>query len=253
MSGSKLSPPAAAEARPSLAADQPLGLTVHAMPAPADLARRHWGRVKMVLVLLVCAAPVIASYFTFYVIRPGSGAAAYGTLITPPRPLPALAGVDLDGRPRPLPALSGQWLLVVLGGGACATDCEHRLFMQRQLREMTGRERDRIDKLWLVTDDAPVAPALRAALDATPAMHIVRLPRAAVAGWLQPANGQVLEDHLYLVDPLGQWMMRMPAAADPAKVRRDIDRLLRAAASWDKPGRTPSAAALPAGASRPVP
>jgi len=49
--------------------------------------------------------------------------------------------------------------------------------------------------------------------------------------------GRALEDHLYLVDPMGEWMMRMPADPDPAKVKRDLDRLLRASASWDQPGR----------------
>jgi len=29
----------------------------------------------------------------------------------------------------------------------------------------------------------------------------------------------------------------MPAAPDPAKAKRDLDRLLRASASWDTPGR----------------
>ena len=55
------------------------------------------------------------------------------------------------------------------------------------------------------------------------------------AGW-QPAAGQALEDHLYLVDPMGEWMMRVPADPEPAKVKRDLDRLLRASASWDRAG-----------------
>jgi hypothetical protein len=31
----------------------------------------------------------------------------------------------------------------------------------------------------------------------------------------------------------------MPAAPEPAKVKRDLERLLRASASWDTPGREP--------------
>ena len=193
--------------------------------------------MKMLLVLLACAAPVVASYFTFYVVRPGGGGAAYGALIHPTVPMPELTGTALDGKPVPLAALQHQWLIVAVDGGACPQACEQRLYMQRQLREMLGRERDRVDKIWLVTDDAPIPAALREALTATPAMQIVRLPRAAVAAWLRPAEGQALEDHLYLVDPMGRWMMRVPANPDPAKVKRDLDRLLRASGSWDQPGR----------------
>jgi hypothetical protein len=101
-----------------------------------------------------------------------------------------------------------------------------------------------------------VAPALQQALAATPGMQMLRVPRATVAAWLKPAPGQALEDHLYIVDPLGEWMMRAPADADPNKLKRDIDRLLRASASWDKAGRQAlrgdAAAAVPdAAASRP--
>ena len=49
--------------------------------------------------------------------------------------------------------------------------------------------------------------------------------------------GAALEEHLYVVDPMGEWMMRMPANPDPGKVKRDLERLLRASAGWDKPGR----------------
>jgi hypothetical protein len=58
-----------------------------------------------------------------------------------------------------------------------------------------------------------------------------------LATWLVPAAGQRLEDHLYLVDPLGNWMLRFPAKLDPKQAKRDLDRLLRASAFWDKEGR----------------
>lgn len=47
-------------------------------------------------------------------------------------------------------------------------------------------------------------------------------------------------EHLYVVDPMGNWMMRFPARMDlkgAAKAKRDLDRLLRASSSWDQPGR----------------
>ena len=109
--------------------------------------------------------------------------------------------------------------------------------MQRQLREMTGRERERIDKLWLVTDGAPVRPELRAALAAAPSTQVLRVPAADLAQWLAPAPGESLDAHLYLIDPMGRWMMRAPPQGDPAKFKRDLERVLRASSSWDTPGR----------------
>lgn len=221
---------------------EPLALTVHSLPLAVvdERQRRTWsGRVQAVLILLVCAAPVLASYWVFYVVRPSGGEAAYGSLILPTVALPDVVATDLQGGRVPLRSLKGQWLLVVVGPASCDADCEQRLFQQRQLREMLGRERDRVDKVWLVTDGSLPKPELRQALSAPPPLTMLRLPHAVVAGWLQPGPGHTLEEHLYIVDPMGEWMMRMPAAPEPARVRRDLERLLRASASWDTAGRGP--------------
>jgi hypothetical protein len=217
----------------------PLALTVHAVPAhdlDADRRRTAMGRLKMLMVLAICAAPVIASYLTYFVIRP-EGRSNYGALILPTRSLPPLNLRTLDGQPYDARQLKGQWLLVAVGPGRCDTACDERLFTQRQLREMLGRERERIDKLWLITDGQAPAAALRAKAEAKPPLTMLLADGAAVSGWLQAAPGQALEDHLYLVDPMGEWMMRFPAKPEPAKVKRDLERLLRASSSWDQPGR----------------
>ena len=60
---------------------EPGGATQAPRPAPADVRRRTIaGRWKMLAVLLVFAAPVIASYLTYYVIRP-EGRTNYGELV----------------------------------------------------------------------------------------------------------------------------------------------------------------------------
>ena len=243
MSGSNSSDASIARApghSPEAGADHPLGLTVHNLPeagnAVAHAQNTRHGRWKMLAVLLVCAAPVIASYFTYYVVRP-DGRRNYGELIQPPRPLPDLAAVALDGTPSQLPALKGQWLLVSVGGGACDALCQQHLYLQRQLRESVGKEKDRVDWVWLVTDGAPIPATIAPALQ--PA-RVLRVDKAALARWLAPASGHALTEHLYVVDPQGHWMLRFPAhmdAKDAVRARRDLDRLLRASASWDPPGR----------------
>jgi hypothetical protein len=221
--------------------DEPLGLTVHSLPVPQEVlaedARRTLsGRMKMLLVMVICAAPVVASYLTYYVIRPDARR-SYGELIEPQRPLPALPAAALDGKPVLLSSLKGQWLLVSVAGGACDPECEKHLYLQRQLRESLGKDKDRVDWIWLVTDNAPVRAELRNALaQAT----VLRVDAQQLARWLAPEQGHVLADHLYVVDPMGNWMMRFPAGLDmpgAAKAKRDIERLLRASASWDEPGR----------------
>jgi len=69
---------------------------------------------------------------------------------------------------------------------------------------------------------------------------VLRVPSAGVSAWVVPAAGHQASEHLYLVDPLGNLMMRFPAqvdASNAARVKRDLDRVLRASASWDQAGR----------------
>lgn len=221
--------------------NHPLGMTVYDLPSPTDVAqtdakRTASGRLRMLLVLLVCASPVIASYFTYYVVRP-EGRRNFGELIEPMRVLPSTHGQTLTGETLPLSQLKGQWLLVSVSGGACDEACQRYLYLQRQIWAGLGKERPKAEWVWLVKDDANIDPALLPALkEAT----VLRVSERELSQWLVPATGQTLSDHLYLVDPQGMWMMRFPAqltAEGAVKVKRDMERLLRASASWDEPGR----------------
>ena len=225
---------------PQATGPESLTFTLHGTPAPMldyPAAQSRRGRVMMLLILAACALPVVASYFTYYVIRP-QGRANYATLVEPQRPLPALDALpaqDLDGHSVPLTILKGQWLLVAVAPAGCGRLCEDNLFLERQLREMMGAERDRIAKVWLVDSPEPVAPALAAAMAAKPPVAMYRVERQALARWLEPEFGHKLEEHLYIVDPLGNWMMRTPAKADPVRLKKDVERLLRASAWWNRP------------------
>ena len=122
MSGSNSSTPDANAAPDHGAAG--LSFTVHSMPAAElDERRTRYGRLKMLLVLLVCAAPVIASYLTYFVIRP-QGRTNYSELVQPQQPLPVdLPLTDLQGQAVVAEKLKGQWLLVVVAGAACNETC----------------------------------------------------------------------------------------------------------------------------------
>lgn len=220
--------------------DQPLAMTVHSMPLAPELqesvTRTRYGRLKMFLVLLVCAAPVIASYFTYYVIRP-DGRRNFGELIDPQRTLPDVTGITLAGEKHNLQSLKGQWVLMSVAGGACDAMCTHHLYLQRQLREGLGKDKDRLDWVWLVDDDAPIDPKLQSALQQA---LVIRVPKEQLRAWLQPQADHALAEHLYLVDPIGNWMMRFPARLENEqfpKVKRDLERVMRASAFWDKAGR----------------
>lgn len=183
------------------------------------------GRWKLFLVVLICASPMIASYLTYFVIKPQSRT-NYGELIDPrSHPMPSLGSTSLDGKPTELDAYKGKWIMLQADGGECAEKCRTKLFQQRQLRLTTGKEMERIERVWLVTDDKPVDTTLLREYDGT---RVLRADPAKLRQWLPVEEGAGIADHVYMIDPLGNLMMRFPKNPDPNKMKKDISKLLRA-------------------------
>jgi peroxiredoxin len=190
-------------------------------------AKRRRGRWMLWLVLLVCASPLIASYFTYYVLKPETRT-NYGALIDQrAHPVPDLASTTLDGRPAPLQAFKGKWVMLMTGSGACEEACRKQLFAMRQLRLMQGKEMARIERVWLILDREPLETMVIREFDGT---HMLRADPAVVKGWLPVDAGTGVDQHIYLIDPLGHLMMRFPRDPEPRKVYKDIYKLLKASA-----------------------
>lgn len=165
-------------------------------------------RTTLLLIALACAAPVIlATLAYFFGWAPGSSA-NYGELI-PPR--------QLEGAP--FEKLRGKWVLVAFDGAACDSTCEKKLYYMRQTRRAQGKEQVRIERLWLLTDGGRPRPELLAALEDA---HVA----PADARLLEPFPGNPA-DHIYLVDPLGNLMLRFPRDPDPKRIIKDLNRLLK--------------------------
>ena len=187
--------------------------------------QRQTGRRKLFIVLAICAAPLLASYFTYYVIKPQSRT-NYGTLLDPRSyPMPALGSTALDGTALSLEAYKGKWLMLQVNDADCQEICKKRLYDMRQLRAAQGREMERIERIWLITDGKPLDTMLMREYDG---MRHLRVTRQALQAWLPVESGAELSDHIYLVDPLGNLMMRYPKDADPNKIKKDLVKLLKA-------------------------
>lgn len=216
-----------------------LALSVHSLPDPLrrqDSALRS-GRIKLLAILLVCSLPALIAYLAFFVVRP-HGEAALGTLIAPVRPMPEAQAETVDGRPVRLSSLKGQWLLVKIDGAACGSDCQKQLMLLRQFRLMLGKDMDRVDWVWLVDDQGAFDPVLAGHLKQDGAT-VLRVPPTVLQAWFASAR-QPLVPSIFVVDPMGNAMMRFPAVFDSAgaaKARRDMGHLLRASEAWDGPGR----------------
>jgi cytochrome oxidase Cu insertion factor (SCO1/SenC/PrrC family) len=179
--------------------------------------RARGGKRTLLLIAAVTLAPVIASYAAYYLF-PRSPAVNYGTLL-PTAPIEGIEGTRPDGSPFRLEDLRGRWVLLALGRGDCGAACERKLYATRQARTMQGREQERVVRAWLVVDDGEPAAAL---LAQHPGLVVVRVAEAV------PARFPGGADALYLIDPLGNLVLRYPDDPDIKGLAKDLTRLLKA-------------------------
>lgn len=178
-------------------------------------------RAKFLLLIGLFALPVVMAYIAYYGWRP-AGHTNYGELIKA-RPLQHTAGVRNGATPFDLQQLRGKWLMVHVGRAACDAACAQQLYYMRQVRIAQGKDQSRIVRLW-VLDDAGTPDATL--LKEHPDLVVWRPDRAAfVAQWPAAAD---LSAHIYLIDPLGNLMLRFPASAEPKRMMKDLKLLLKA-------------------------
>jgi cytochrome oxidase Cu insertion factor (SCO1/SenC/PrrC family) len=186
-------------------------------------AKRAKARRTLIAVFAVFAAPLIAAILAFNFWRP-STTSNYGELLTP-RTLPALALSDLDGKAVTLESLRGKWLLVHVDSGACEASCRDKLYKLRQVRLAQGKHLDQVERVFFIIDAQAPAPDLLRTYEGT---HFWRASDArAVMEALQAPDAQA---RIFIVDPIGQLMMRFPPEADPGKMLKDLKRLLKVSA-----------------------
>ena len=177
-------------------------------------------RINLWLIGALCVAPVVASYVAFYLLPP-AGHTNYGELLET-RPLPQARLQLIDGTPFQLDRLKGKWLLLMVDSGGCDEYCRRKLLNLRQLRLTQGKDMDRIERVWLFNDNtAPPA----AVITDFPGTWLVRAAGSELLAQL-PAQ-RTPADHIYVVDPLGNLVLRYPRDADPTKIIKDLARLLK--------------------------
>ena len=175
----------------------------------------------MLAIAALCLAPFLAALIAYFYLQP-QGGMNYGELI-PARPLIDPPLRHLDQRAFRLSELKGKWVLLQFDQADCAAACKAKLYNMRQVRLALGREMERIERVWLILDEAPLETRLMREYDGT---RMLRAGGSSLLGEFPPSGG--LRDHIYLIDPFGNLMLRFPKEADPRRMHKDLARLLRA-------------------------
>jgi cytochrome oxidase Cu insertion factor (SCO1/SenC/PrrC family) len=176
---------------------------------------------KLLLLVAVMIAPIAFSYMLFYWGSP-SGSVNYGELIEFKKALPNVALRQTNGEAFNISQLRGKWIMLVVDSGECGEPCRKKLYHMRQVRLMQNKKMDRIERVWLIDDDKIPETVIKEDFKGTIFIS------AQKNKLLKEIPAKVSRhDHIYIIDPLGNLMMRFPKDIDPAKIAKDIKRLLK--------------------------
>ncbi len=176
-------------------------------------------RRKFLLLLVLMCAPVVISYALYFLeYRPESK--HYGDLV----PIVKVAGKGTnltDNTILRMKDFHGKWVLVAIDSGHCDEACQKKLYYMRQVRLVQGKQKHRIERIWLINDDTIPDAELTKQYEG---MYFVNAKDSEILSFIETKEEQI--KHIYLIDPIGNLMMRFPENVDGTKMGHDIKRLL---------------------------
>lgn len=194
------------------------------------------GRGALIGLAALFFVPLLGAFWLYYAggWRP-AGSTNYGELITPARPLPAATFVHPDGGAVRADLLRGKWTLLYIGDGACDEACSKALWTIRQTRLLLAEDMDRVQRVFVaetgccnrefLAREHPGLETVTASGDSAGAW-LAQFPRGTVPASATAATVNSKE-FIYVIDPLGNLMMRFDVAENPKGLLKDLERLLK--------------------------
>ena len=179
------------------------------------------GRRQFLLMALFFFGPLAVAFVIYYGFdwRP-AGSTEHGELVLPPV---VLSDVAL-GEPRgdETPQFRRKWSLIMIEDNGCPDTCQAMLYETRQVRTALGRENTRVQRVLMITGDHDAETITMQHPD------VVIVDAAGEAGeTLQPSIAPLAREYVYLVDPIGNLMMRFPRDTSMRDIHTDLKKLLK--------------------------
>jgi len=195
-------------------------------PQPLSEKSIRTSRLRVLLLAAFFFLPLAFSFFLYYgnLWRPHS-TTNKGDLITPARPLPAIALTLADGSQSAPNILQGKWTWIYIGDGQCDTRCRTALADIRQARLLLSEKIDRVQRLFLATGVCCDQEYLNRE---HPGLIVARFdkPQLATHFMLDATIAPENAGRIYLIDPLGNLMMSYARDAPSMGLLEDIKQLL---------------------------
>ena len=204
---------------------------------PEDQVAPKRSNATLWVMIVLFALPNLAAFY-FYLNRDSIDFSSLttntGTIITPVRQVPEITLTKIDDTPFQTSSLKGKWIMLSIGSSSCSQDCQDNLYKMRQVRKATGEFYKRVDRLFLLTDTENLNSFQSLLNKEYPKLTVIKPPASAenMQAYenlfaLFSVKGEPVQDGIYFIDPLGNYMMAFPAQTEAKKILKDLMRLLK--------------------------
>ena len=185
---------------------------------------RARGQRTLLIVAALFLVPVAVAFTLYYgkLWRPANSASK-GELIDPARPLVVAGLRHPDGTPAGPEVLSGKWTLIYIGDGRCDDACRNALVFGRQSRLALNNEMTRV-QIVLLANEHCCEPQIE---QHVPGIRMFDASSIDAAPLLAQFPDERRARSLFIVDPLGNLMMRHDAAETSKDLLTDLKKLLK--------------------------
>ncbi|HLQ25716.1 MAG TPA: SCO family protein [Acidiferrobacterales bacterium] len=191
---------------------------------------KPFARLKMIALMAVFAFPIALASLLYSVGWRPQGTINHGELVQPARPIQDVRLQTLAGEPLNFSRFQKKWTMLYFDGPKCADVCRENLRKMRQVHLAQGKDVDRIQRVFVVMN-APAPNGLREVIQENPELKVLTGSAENIkklAGQFSLRAGTPFGLHrIYVLDPLGNFIMSYPPSADPNGIRKDFNRLLR--------------------------
>jgi len=193
--------------------------------------RRVLSRWSLIGLVLLFVGPVLLSWVMFQTqdLWWSGTTGNYGELITPARPVQLPGLQTYDGEVFDGTYLRGRWTMVILAEKPQDAGSRESLYTTRQVRTALEKDQERVQRLLVL--EKPPSPELRDELGRIdPELIVTVAPEkglAPIRKELSPSGSSANDGVVYLIDPLGNLMMRYPAGFEGKRMLKDLRRLLK--------------------------
>jgi hypothetical protein len=169
--------------------------------------------------------PLATAFWMYYGTgwRPARGV-NHGELIAPARPLPATHLQPAVPQAMAPPELfHRKWSLVYIGNGRCEATCRRSLHLMRQTRLALNTDMQRVERVFLASADCCARELLA---HEYPGLVVLDATGDSARSLLAVFPASEREQSLFIVDPLGNLMMRYDIRQNPRGLLEDLKKLL---------------------------